>query len=111
MERAGSDPGDGRGGTVERLEATVVGRVQGVGFRWFVRDRAVALRLDGWVRNRLDGSVEVVAQGAHAALVALETDLRRGPAGAFVEAVQVSWSTPAELAPDFRIRGSEHPGD
>ena len=46
-----------------RMHVVVSGRVQGVGFRWFVREAAIALDLAGWVRNRPDGSVEVAADG------------------------------------------------
>ena len=53
----------GAGDARSRVSAAVYGRVQGVGFRWFVRDRAEALGLVGWVRNRADGAVEVVAEG------------------------------------------------
>jgi acylphosphatase len=66
----------------------VTGRVQGVGFRWFVERRARALGLAGWVRNLPDGSVEVAAAGDDAALDALRATLREGPSGARVMAVR-----------------------
>jgi acylphosphatase len=56
----------------------VRGRVQGVGFRWFVRERAEAHGVQGWVRNRHDGSVEAWLEGEPAAISALLADLRRG---------------------------------
>jgi acylphosphatase len=99
------------GQSAMRLEAIVIGRVQGVGFRWFVCDRAAALGLIGWVRNRADGSVEVMAQGRRGALAEFEAALRRGPAGAVVRAVHTSWSTPADLPAGFQIRGADHGGD
>ncbi len=61
------------------------GRVQGVGFRWFVLTRAQALGVRGWVRNLADGSVEVVGAAPAAVLDDLEAVLRQGPRGAFVE--------------------------
>lgn len=64
------------------------GRVQGVGFRWFVKHQADRLGLRGSVTNLRDGSVEVVAEGAEASLQALLEALRRGPAGARVERVE-----------------------
>ena len=66
----------------------VRGRVQGVGFRWFVLREASALGLAGFVRNLPDGSVEVVARGSEAAIAALEGCLVRGPLPAHVEAVE-----------------------
>lgn len=65
----------------------VSGRVQGVGFRWFVRVAARRLRLSGWVRNRPDGSVEIAADGSPDRLDQLKADLWRGPDGAVVSEV------------------------
>jgi acylphosphatase len=62
----------------------VEGRVQGVGFRWFVTSRAKALGVAGWVANRDDGSVEVVASGTPGLIARLEADLGKGPVGARV---------------------------
>jgi acylphosphatase len=94
-----------------RLEAVVTGRVQGVGFRWFARDRALALGLTGWVRNRADGSLEVVAQGPAAAVDRFERALREGPPGAEVRGVQAMRSAAVASEGGFVIRGSEHRGD
>ena len=68
----------------------VSGRVQGVGFRWFVMREAARLDLAGYVRNLPDGTVEVVAQGAVAALASLESALRHGPPAAHVDGVDKS---------------------
>jgi acylphosphatase len=68
----------------------VVGRVQGVGFRWFVRELARSLDLAGWVRNESDGAVLLVAAGASDALAKLEAAVRVGPHGARVEHVDVT---------------------
>jgi acylphosphatase len=65
----------------------VVGKVQGVGFRWFVWDRAVELGVSGWVRNTESGDVEVAASGDATQLSALEAAVGRGPTGAVVTAV------------------------
>jgi acylphosphatase len=94
-----------------RLEATVTGLVQGVGFRWFVRDRATVLGLTGWVRNRADGSLEVLAEGSPQALEAFEEALRDGPPGAVVRSVQALRSDGPAIEAGFVIRGSEHRGD
>lgn len=66
----------------------VVGRVQGVGFRWWTRSQATRLGLTGSVRNAADGSVEVAARGEAAALEELRRLLRQGPPGARVERLE-----------------------
>lgn len=78
----------------------VSGRVQGVGFRYWTSTRAKALGLVGWVRNRRDGRVEVLAYGETAALGSLAEMLHKGPDAAHVEAVEQDTVTPeeAELA-------------
>jgi acylphosphatase len=76
--------------TDERLTATVTGRVQGVGFRWWAVRQAEALQLVGWVMNANDDrSVELVAEGEPGALAELERRLRAGPSGARVDSVDV----------------------
>lgn len=70
------------------LHVRLTGIVQGVGFRWFVRERARRLGLSGWVRNLPDGSVEVAASGDAHQLDLLRGELRRGPNGARVEEIQ-----------------------
>jgi acylphosphatase len=90
---------------VKRLFAIVHGRVQGVGFRAATLQTARALELVGWVRNRPDDSVEVVADGDDQALKRLEAFLRRGPPAAHVHGVDVSWEAAGE-GPD-RLKGFE----
>ena len=65
----------------------VSGMVQGVGFRWFVRERARRWGLTGWVRNNADGSVELEARGDDVGLAGLRRDVATGPRGAEVEEV------------------------
>lgn len=69
------------------MHVRVVGMVQGIGFRWFVRERARRLGISGWVRNLADGSVEVAAAGDPEQLRLLREELTRGPSGARVDAV------------------------
>ncbi len=69
---------------VVRRRVEVRGRVQGVGFRWSCVRLAEALGVAGWVRNRADGSVELVAEGAAGAVERLVDWCRSGPAGAAV---------------------------
>lgn len=95
----------------ERLEATVIGAVQGVGFRWFVLDAAGRLGLSGWVANRADGAVMCVAEGPRAALEALMTALARGPISAQVERVIPAWMPATGRFVRFEIRSGSHPGD
>ncbi len=75
----------------------ISGRVQGVGFRYFVLHQAQALGLTGWVRNLRDGRVEVLAAGDEGAVAALEGRLWSGPPTAHVTDVQVNqWDGPLE---------------
>jgi acylphosphatase len=88
-----------------RLHAVVRGRVQMVGFRYFVEAEAKKLGLAGWVRNGDDGAtVEVVAEGSADALRALEAKLSIGPRLARVEAVDAEWSETAEGLTSFKVR-------
>lgn len=73
------------------LHAIVHGRVQGVGFRYFVHKRVDALGLAGMARNLADGTVEVYAEGERTALAQLERDLRRGPPAADVTRVEARY--------------------
>jgi acylphosphatase len=68
---------------------SVIGRVQGVGYRAFVERQARALGLSGFVRNRSDGSVEAHVEGSAGAVDELIAACRRGPAGAVVNEVQI----------------------
>ena len=79
------------------------GRVQGVGFRAFVEDTAVSTRVDGWVRNRRDGTVEAVFGGDAAAVEETIEACRKGPRAARVDAVDVRDGNAAELT----LRGAE----
>jgi acylphosphatase len=83
----------------------ITGRVQGVGFRWFVEREAATLRVTGWVRNREDGRVEVMATGTREQLSALHGRLREGPRAARVDDVAVS-PAPFLDAKSFGIGGA-----
>lgn len=86
----------------------VKGRVQGVGFRWFVHSEAGALGLKGWVRNTEDGNVELVAAGDPAQLDELRSALRRGSRGSRVDAIEEAEleATAAEELKTFQIEGA-----
>lgn len=94
-----------------RLEATVRGRVQGVGYRYHVLRRAIDLGLSGWVANESDGSVHCRAEGPREDLEALLTTIRTGPAGAHVERVVVAWGPATGALRAFGIRSGGHRGD
>lgn len=87
-----------------RLHAEVEGHVQGVGFRYFVQQRAVELGLTGWVRNLWSGNVEVVAEGERPSLEKLLDLLHRGPRSSYVTGVKVDWSAHEAEFKGFQVR-------
>jgi acylphosphatase len=89
---------------IQELHAFVYGWVQGVGFRYFVVNQALALGLRGYTRNHSDGSVEVLAQGTQPALERLLILLRKGPSAAEVSEVQIEWRQPTEHLSGFHLR-------
>ncbi|MBZ5569850.1 MAG: acylphosphatase [Acidobacteriia bacterium] len=84
----------------------VRGRVQGVGFRWFVEREAHIQGIHGWVRNTFDGSVEVLATGTRDQLSSLRRKLQQGPRAARVDQVEESEALPVEGLNTFRIEGA-----
>lgn len=90
--------------TVKRFHAVVHGRVQGVNFRRCTCDEAEALGVVGYVRNRWDRSVEVVAEGPEAALKRLLAWLHVGPSLAHVTKVDVQWQHPTGEFQEFEVR-------
>ena len=94
-----------------RLEATVRGVVQGVGFRWFVMREAQRRDLTGWVANEHDGTVRVVAEGSPEAIAALRSSLEVGPAGAIVERVSAVEMPATGRFGGFTVRSAGHSGD
>lgn len=95
----------------QRLEASVHGRVQGVGFRVFVARRVRDLDVDGWVANTTSGGVEVVAEGSREDLEAVLAVVRVGPPGALVERVAERWGPARGGLTPFTIRSGVHRGD
>lgn len=83
----------------------VRGRVQGVGFRWFVEYEAHLLGIAGWVRNNSDSSVEVLAIGTRDQLARLRSRLREGPRAARVDEVEEFEAEPVPGLTTFRIEG------
>jgi acylphosphatase len=89
---------------VVRRGFRVIGRVQGVGFRYWTQRRAKELGLGGWVRNEADGSVVVHAWGAAAGVAALEESLGRGPVASRVERVEMLEPVASLETAGFEIR-------
>jgi acylphosphatase len=92
------------GSELKRLEATVQGQVQGVGYRWFARQMARRLNLSGYVRNRYDRTVEVVAEGPEQTLREFLSHLETGPSAAVVEHVDAKWSPAKRAFYGFEVR-------
>jgi acylphosphatase len=90
-----------------RLHAFINGRVQGVGFRYFVVEKAELLQVTGWVRNTFDGQVEVTAEGPRPVLERFLVYLRHGPSAAYVTDVQTSWQPASGELSHFEIAPSE----
>jgi len=89
---------------IQELHAYVDGWVQGVGYRYFVVNNALALGLRGYVRNMSDRSVEVIAQGTRPNLERLLALLQRGPSAAEVKEIRTSWGQPTEHFSGFHVR-------
>ena len=94
-----------------RLEASVRGRVHGVGYRYFVVSHAERLGLTGWVSNEQDGSLRCVAEGRRRDLDLLLEALKEGPSSAIVEGVLENWLPYTGRWETFGIRSSGHRGD
>jgi acylphosphatase len=84
----------------------VRGRVQGVGFRWFVEREAHLLQIAGWVRNNHDGNVEVLAMGTREQVAGLRSRLQEGPRAARVDDVEESEAEPVVGLNSFQVRGA-----
>lgn len=86
-----------------RARLKITGRVQGVGFRFFVHSVASGLRLKGYVRNSPDGSVEAVFEGDRAAIESALASCKTGPPGAIVSGADTAWEDFKGDLDGFRI--------
>jgi acylphosphatase len=86
-----------------RVHLFVSGWVQGVGFRYFVRQQAAQLSLTGWVRNLNDGRVEALAEGERDSLDQFVVALRKGPRGSQVDLLETAWSEATGEFSEFEI--------
>lgn len=89
---------------MEQIRVVISGRVQGVAYRAWTREQAVALGLRGWVRNRDDGSVEAVLGGPSEAVEAMLARMRQGPDAARVDALEHEPAEEAGLPEGFEVR-------
>ena len=89
-----------------RLHLTVDGRVQGVGFRYFVLEHANSLDITGWVRNLYTGEVEVLAEGPHSTLEQFLELVHRGPRGSYVINSKQEWLEYSGEFESFRVVNS-----
>jgi len=85
----------------------VTGRVQGVGFRYFVWREAETLGVHGWVRNRADGTVEALARGTKEELDRLQDRIQEGPQWSQVVSVSVAEESDEDVGRGFEIRKDE----
>lgn len=88
---------------MQSISVVVTGRVQGVGYRWFVRDLASLRAVSGWVRNRRDGAVEAEFHGDRAQIEAILDAMRTGPAHARIDGLEVR-EIAVRTADGFEIR-------
>jgi len=93
------------GMALKQLQLMVRGRVQGVYFRASTQREARRLGLSGWVRNRPDGSIEILAEGEEVAIRELYGWAQKGPSAARVDRVDARWRSFTGDYPDFRITG------
>lgn len=89
---------------MERLHAIVHGRVQGVNFRTSTQHEAERLQLKGWVRNKPEGTVEIIAEGERDRLEKLLDFLRDGPSVADVDAINTTWQDATDDFDGFNVR-------
>ncbi|MDO9546832.1 MAG: acylphosphatase [Pelolinea sp.] len=94
-------------GQNERLQIIVEGRVQGIGFRYFIYELGLFFKLTGWVKNKINGNVEILAEGPRDSLEALLGEAKKGPRMAQIVNVIVEWRKPNNDLPPFTI----HPTD
>ena len=87
-----------------RLHALISGRVQGVGFRGFTATAAQRIGVTGWVRNRINGTVETVAEGDQALLDAFLREISKGPGPSYVDNVEIKWLPASGEFKRFKVR-------
>ena len=89
---------------MKRVHLFISGRVQGVGFRYAVEEKASALGINGWVRNLFDGRVEAIGEGENKLINEFVDFCRCGPCGAIVKDLIIEEETPVQNVKGFEIR-------
>ncbi len=89
-----------------RIHILITGRVQGVGFRYFVKNKCDELKIYGWTRNLGEDQVEILAEGSHTNLIYLIDIVKIGPPSSFVSNVHVDWLEPEDKYSSFQIMPS-----
>ena len=90
--------------SVSAVNIIAHGRVQGVGFRFFVREKASLFGLCGWVRNRSDGTVELYAEGEDGSVREFMTEIEKGPVFGNISGLTVDWTIPENTYSGFNIK-------
>jgi acylphosphatase len=90
--------------TKERVNIIVHGEVQGVFYRARTKEKAIELNLNGWVKNRIDGTVEIVAEGVKEDLKRLVDWTKQGPRHANVTKIEVKWQPFTDEFSDFTVK-------
>ena len=90
--------------SVDAVQMIAQGRVQGVGFRFFVRDLAKSIGVKGWVRNLPDGNVEIHAEGEKEVLFDFIKEIKKGPYLGYVSELTTDWVTPENIYDSFNIK-------
>jgi len=98
-----NQPTNASQGTPNTFHGIIKGRVQGVGYRVFAREAALRHGVNGWVRNRRDGTVEIHAEATELVLTEFLTELYRGPILGHVTDIQLTWSTAEPTHQSFEI--------
>ena len=95
----------GPGGSTKQMQVLFSGRVQGVGFRYTVSQLAMPLNLTGYVKNRPDGDVELVAEGSERVLIGFFNDIRKSHLNSHIVREQIRWKAATNEFDKFRILG------
>ncbi|MDD3887663.1 MAG: acylphosphatase [Patescibacteria group bacterium] len=89
---------------LKRLEIAISGKVQGIFFRQFIKENAVNLKLNGFVENKANGTVKVIAEGEEDNLQKLIESCKIGPKLARIDDLKISWSKPTNEFQEFIIK-------